>query len=197
LALVPAARPARGQDCGATNVAYVSTLGAPCCPRFSGHVQRAGDVVCGRINFRCDTVSGSCPEQSPNFCHKAGRAIDGLGVVRNFYGRNDNNSGPSLTIRNPTCRDSCPSSSGCTGAQSRKSLFLMLGGRARHTLWPARCAAQGTPGVPWRSLCLVKAKLTGVAPPPDIENIKSEWGSARADMSAIERMRISPAGSES
>jgi hypothetical protein len=55
----------------------------------------------------------------------------------------------------------------------------------------------GTPGVPWRSLCLVKAKLTGVAPPPDIENIKSEWGSARADMNAIERMRISPAGAES
>lgn len=79
-------------------------------------------------------------------------------------------------------------------AQSRKSLSLMLDGGARHTLWPARSAAQGTPGVPWRSLCPVKAKLTGVAPPPDIENVKSEWGSARADMSAIERMRISPAG---
>jgi hypothetical protein len=84
LALVPAARPARGQRRGATIVAGVSTVAAPYCPVFSEHVQRAEDVVCGRINFHCDSVSGSCPEQSPNFCHtsyKAGRAIDRLEIL--------------------------------------------------------------------------------------------------------------------
>jgi hypothetical protein len=59
LALVPAARPARGQRRGATIVAGVSTVAAPYCPVFSEHVQRAEDVVCGRINFHCDSVSVS------------------------------------------------------------------------------------------------------------------------------------------
>lgn len=57
LALVPAARPARRQRRGAINVAGVPTVAAPRCPRFSEHVQRAEDVVCGRVNFHCDNVS--------------------------------------------------------------------------------------------------------------------------------------------
>jgi hypothetical protein len=56
LALVPAARPATGQRRGATNVADVPTVAAP---RFPEHVQRAEDAVCGRGNFRCDSVSVS------------------------------------------------------------------------------------------------------------------------------------------
>jgi hypothetical protein len=92
------------QHRGATNVAGVPTFGAPRCPRFSEHVQRAGDVVCGRVNFFAVTVSAcqrQCPEQSPNFCHasyKAGQAIDGLRALSGISRRNDNNSGPSLAV---------------------------------------------------------------------------------------------------